>query len=269
MPAGVWEGQFLVPGVGAFLLTADALAGAGDVAALLGDGEVRCARCVYCCMCCCLHWHAAAQKCSSGGNQLSGVPPTADPTAVCLPSFPTSLPLPLQVEVKGRLALQKLDHFLLELRHSRSRTLTMALLSPAEDCLPEERAALQDVRAAIGEGRAELAGRQAGRMAGGLARWAVQRSRAVLPLDDSALRRWRIRYPSLPRGPCADFLPPCLLARLPAAAPAAAGWAVHQPGPHRRVHPDARCRGVRAARRQHRRPAAGGRPRRRRATGAV
>ena len=40
-PAGVWEGQFLVPGVGAFLLTADALAGSGDVAALLGDNEVR------------------------------------------------------------------------------------------------------------------------------------------------------------------------------------------------------------------------------------
>jgi hypothetical protein len=150
VPAGVWEGQFLVPGVGAFLLTADALAGAGDVAALLGDGEVRCARCVYCCMCCCLHWHAAAQKCSSGGNQVSGVPPTADPTAVCLPSFPTSLPLPLQVEVKGRLALQKLDHFLLELRHSRSRTLTLGLLSPAEDCLPEERAALQEVRPGLG-----------------------------------------------------------------------------------------------------------------------
>lgn len=38
--AGVWEGQFFVPGVGAFLLTADALAGSGDVAALLGDREV-------------------------------------------------------------------------------------------------------------------------------------------------------------------------------------------------------------------------------------
>lgn len=41
LPAGVWEGQFVVPGAGAFQLTADALAGAGDVAALLGDQEVR------------------------------------------------------------------------------------------------------------------------------------------------------------------------------------------------------------------------------------
>ena len=40
-PAGVWEGQFLVPGSGAFLLTADALAGSGDVAGLLGEREVR------------------------------------------------------------------------------------------------------------------------------------------------------------------------------------------------------------------------------------
>ena len=38
---GVWEGQFVVPGSGAFLLTADALAGSGDLAALLGDREVR------------------------------------------------------------------------------------------------------------------------------------------------------------------------------------------------------------------------------------
>ena len=197
VPAGVWEGQFLVPGVGAFLLTADALAGAGDVAALLGDGEVRCARCVYCCMCCCLHWHAAAQKCSSGGNQLSGVPPTADPTAVCLPSFPTSLPLPLQVEVKGRLALQKLDHFLLELRHSRSRTLTLGLLSPAEDCLPEERAALQEVRPGLGyEG---WACRPAAKQAEWLLAWHSGQRSAVLPPDDQALRRWRTRYHRFPR----------------------------------------------------------------------
>lgn len=40
LPAGVWEGQFVVPGTGAFQLTADALAGAGDVAALLGEREV-------------------------------------------------------------------------------------------------------------------------------------------------------------------------------------------------------------------------------------
>lgn len=90
--------------------------------------------------------------------------------------------------MKGRLALQKLDNFLSELRHSRSRTgavvqrapraapqsvrtlppaapcrprpsvaltgrrgfpvpaVTIGLLSPAEDCLPEERAALGEVR---------------------------------------------------------------------------------------------------------------------------
>ncbi|EFN53710.1 hypothetical protein CHLNCDRAFT_53651 [Chlorella variabilis] len=85
---GVWEGQFFVPGVGAFLLTADALAGSGDVAALLGDREI---------------------------------------------------------EVKGRLALQKLDNFLTDLRHSRSRTVTLGLLSPADDCQPEERSALQEL----------------------------------------------------------------------------------------------------------------------------
>lgn len=35
--------------------------------------------------------------------------------------------IPLQLEVKGRLALNKLDHFLTELRHSRSRTGECAL----------------------------------------------------------------------------------------------------------------------------------------------
>ncbi|KAL4856957.1 hypothetical protein ACK3TF_002657 [Chlorella vulgaris] len=85
---GVWEGQFLVPGVGAFQLAADALAGAGDVAALLGDREL---------------------------------------------------------EVKGRLALQKLDHFLTELRHSRSRTVTLGLLSAAADCQPPEREAFREL----------------------------------------------------------------------------------------------------------------------------
>ena len=38
--AGVWEGQFALPGAGAILLTADALAGSGDVAGLLGNQEV-------------------------------------------------------------------------------------------------------------------------------------------------------------------------------------------------------------------------------------
>ena len=37
---GVWEGQFGIPGAGAFLLTADALAGSGDVAGMLGEQEV-------------------------------------------------------------------------------------------------------------------------------------------------------------------------------------------------------------------------------------
>ncbi|PRW33553.1 PHD finger 3 [Chlorella sorokiniana] len=85
---GVWEGQFGIPGVGAVLLTADALAGSGDVAGLLGNQEL---------------------------------------------------------EVKGRLALHKLDHFLTELRHSRSRTVTLGVLSPAADCSPEERAALHEL----------------------------------------------------------------------------------------------------------------------------
>lgn len=35
----------------------------------------------------------------------------------------------MQLEVKGRLALHKLDHFLTELRHSRSRTGELEQLS--------------------------------------------------------------------------------------------------------------------------------------------
>lgn len=115
----------------------------------------------------------------------------------CLPACLRSCCLPAcpQLEVKGRLALQRLDHFLSELRHSRSRTgaralppvrhaahwydgalvqccrratvgglcfagslsimplparlaaVTLGLLSPAADCSPEERAALQEVGA--------------------------------------------------------------------------------------------------------------------------
>ena len=46
--AGVWEGQFFLPGgAGAFLLSADALAGSGDVAGLLGEQEVRWTQVMY------------------------------------------------------------------------------------------------------------------------------------------------------------------------------------------------------------------------------
>ena len=69
------------------------------------------------------------------------LPPSPPPH---LPSPPPPPPLP-QVEVKGRLAQPKVDHFLSELRHSRSRTVTLGLLGPAPDCGPQERAELREV----------------------------------------------------------------------------------------------------------------------------
>ena len=130
------------------------------------------------------------------------LPTQAPSTAACPHSHHTFLLLScpsVQLEVKGRLALHKLEHFLSELRHSRSRTgeqrarsgqglasvpcrciglpaaaglacicrqgkacaqlilahtccpvlcaaVTLGVLSPAEDCSPEERAALREVR---------------------------------------------------------------------------------------------------------------------------
>ncbi|GAB4816000.1 hypothetical protein N2152v2_003046 [Parachlorella kessleri] len=85
---GVWEGQFGIPGAGAFLLAADALAGSGDVAGMLGEQEI---------------------------------------------------------ELKGRVPLGKLESFLVDLRHSRSRTVTLGLLRGAADATPDERTILDDV----------------------------------------------------------------------------------------------------------------------------
>jgi hypothetical protein len=55
-------------------------------------------------------------------SPLGQTPPTPHPHTSAHPA----LHLHLQLEVKGRLALGKLEHFLGELRHSRSRTGTPA-----------------------------------------------------------------------------------------------------------------------------------------------
>eukprot|EP00887_Chlorella_sp_A99_P000072 scaffold16.g72.t1 len=85
---GVWEGQWEVPGAGAFLAAVDAVAGAADMAALLGERE------------------------------------------------------PV---IRGRLALPKLERFLQDLRHSRSRAVTVGVLRPAEGATEAERGALREL----------------------------------------------------------------------------------------------------------------------------
>lgn len=81
----VWESEIVVPGVGTYHLTADALMGCGDLATLMGNN-------------------------------------------------------PLQV--RGRLALGKLDAFLSELHMSKHRTATLGLLRVAPGASEEEKTAL-------------------------------------------------------------------------------------------------------------------------------
>lgn len=57
----------------------------------------------------------------------------------------TCPPGSLQIELKGRVPVAKLDTFLVELRRSKNRTVTAALLRPADEATPDERAVLKDV----------------------------------------------------------------------------------------------------------------------------
>ncbi len=58
----------------------------------------------------------------------------------------------VQIELKGRVPLGKLESFLVDLRHSRSRTVTLGLLRGAADATPDERTILQDVSCPGGAG---------------------------------------------------------------------------------------------------------------------
>eukprot|EP00958_Prasinococcus_capsulatus_P017195 scaffold1931_cov390-Prasinococcus_capsulatus_cf.AAC.9 len=54
-----------------------------------------------------------------------------------------SLSLPDRLVIKGRVRLDKLDDFLRQLKHSKSRVVTVAVLSPAEDSSPEDTKAVE------------------------------------------------------------------------------------------------------------------------------